>query len=64
MKGAQSPPFTMTDTEKLNELSELTSQVIFALEMTQYEIDDSQQKKNVVELSDLYHAKMCTILRS
>jgi hypothetical protein len=54
----------MTDEQKLTELSELTSQVIFALEMTQYEIDDSQQKKNVVELSDLYHAKMCTILRS
>jgi len=52
----------MTDTEKLLELSELIRQIIFALEMTQYEIPDSQQKNNVLELSEIYHQKMIAIL--
>ena len=52
----------MTETQKLEQLQELLSTVIFALEMTQYEIDDPTQSHNVVQLADDYHQKMIDIL--
>jgi len=52
----------MTETQKLEQLQELLSTVIFALEMTQYEIEDATQSHNVVQLADSYHQKMIDIL--
>jgi hypothetical protein len=54
----------MTETQKIEQLQELLSTVIFALEMTQYEIEDATQSHNVVQLADAYHQKMIDILHS
>lgn len=52
----------MTDTQKIEALSDLLSNVIHSLEMTQYEIDDVSEAANVVRDADNYHQQMLDIL--
>ena len=54
----------MTDTQKIEALSELLSNVIHSLEMTKYEIDDVSEAANVVRDADHYHQQMLDILHS
>ena len=54
----------MTDTEKVQQLSELLSNVIHSLEMTKYEIEDVTEAANVVRDADHYHQQMLNILHS
>jgi hypothetical protein len=54
----------MTDTEKVQQLSELLSNVIHSLEMTKYEIEDVSEAANVVRDADHYHQQMLNILHS
>ena len=52
----------MTDAQKIEALTELLSNVIHSLEMTQYEIDDVSEAANVVREADNYHQQMLNIL--
>lgn len=52
----------MTDTDKIDALTELLSNVIHSLEMTQYDIDDATESHNVVVKADNYHQQMIDIL--
>ena len=54
----------MTDTQKIEALTDLLSNVIHSLEMTQYEIDDVSEAANVVRDADHYHQQMLDILHS
>jgi hypothetical protein len=54
----------MTDTQKIEALSDLLSNVIHSLEMTQYEIDDVSEAANVIRDADHYHQQMLDILHS
>ena len=54
----------MTDTQKIEALSDLLSNVIHSLEMTQYEIEDVTEAANVVREADHYHQQMLDILHS
>lgn len=54
----------MTDTEKVQQLTELLSNVIHSLEMTKYEIEDVSEAANVVRDADHYHQQMLNILHS
>jgi hypothetical protein len=54
----------MTDTQKIEALTELLSNVIHSLEMTKYEIDDVSEAANVVREADKYHQQMIDILHS
>ncbi len=54
----------MTETNKVEQLQELLSQVIHSLEMTQYEIDDATESHNVVVQADAYYQQMIDILHS
>lgn len=54
----------MTDAQKLEALTDLLSNVIHSLEMTQYEIDDVSEAANVVRDADNYHQQMLDILHS
>lgn len=54
----------MTDAQKIEALSDLLSNVIHSLEMTQYEIDDVSEAANVVRDADNYHQQMLDILHS
>lgn len=54
----------MTDTQKIDALTYLLSDVIHSLEMTQYEIDDVSEAANVVREADKYHQQMLNILHS
>lgn len=54
----------MTDAQKIEALSDLLSNVIHSLEMTQYEIDDVSEAANVVREADHYHQQMLDILHS
>ncbi len=54
----------MTDTEKIQQLTELLSNVIHSLEMTKYEIEDVSEAANVVRDADHYHQQMLNILHS
>ena len=52
----------MTDTEKIQQLTDLLSNVIHSLEMTKYEIEDVSEAANVVRDADHYHQQMLNIL--
>lgn len=52
----------MTDAQKIEALSDLLSNVIHSLEMTQYEIEDVSEAANVVREADHYHQQMLDIL--
>jgi len=54
----------MTDAQKINALTNLLSDVIFSLEMTQYEIGDVSEAANVVRDADKFHQQMLDILHS
>ena len=54
----------MTDAQKIEALTDLLSNVIHSLEMTQYEIDDVSEAANVVRDADHYHQQMLDILHS
>ena len=54
----------MTDTQKVDALTELLSNVIHSLEMTKYEIDDVSEAANVIREADHYHQQMLNILHS
>ncbi len=54
----------MTDTEKIQQLTELLSNVIHSLDMTKYEIEDVSEAANVVRDADHYHQQMLNILHS
>lgn len=54
----------MTDAQKIEALSDLLSNAIHSLEMTQYEIDDVSEAANVVREADHYHQQMLDILHS
>ena len=54
----------MTDTQKLDQLVELLSEVIHTLNMKQYEIDDATQSHQCEVESDAYHQRMIDILHS
>ena len=52
----------MTNEQKIEALTDLLSNVIHSLEMTQYEIEDVSEASNVVRESDHYHQQMLDIL--
>ena len=52
----------MTDAQKIEALTDLLSNVIHSLEMTQYEIEDVSEAANVVRDADNYHQQMLDIL--
>ena len=52
----------MTDTDKIDALTELLSNVIHSLEMTKYEIEDVSEAANVVREADKFHQQMLDIL--
>ncbi len=54
----------MTDAQKIDALTELLSNVIHSLEMTQYEIEDVSEAANVIRDADNYHQQMLDILHS
>ena len=54
----------MTDAQKVEALTDLLSNVIHSLEMTQYEIEDVSEAANVVREADNYHQQMLDILHS
>jgi hypothetical protein len=54
----------MTDTQKIDALIELLSNVIHSLEMTKYEIEDVSEAANVIRDADYYHQQMLDILHS
>ena len=54
----------MTDTEKIQQLTELLSNVIHSLEMTKYEIEDVTEAANVIRAADSYHQQMLDILHN
>ncbi len=53
---------TMTDTQKIEALTELLNNVIFTLDMKQYEIDDATLSHQCEVEADAYHQKMIDIL--
>ena len=54
----------MTDAQKVEALTDLLSNVIHSLEMTQYDIEDVSEAANVVRDADHYHQQMLDILHS
>lgn len=54
----------MTDTEKIEALTDLLSTVIHTLEMKQYDIENPQLSYECVKEADHYHAQMIQILHS
>ena len=50
------------DEQKIEQLSSLLDRVIFALEMTQYDIDSFDRGAAVVQQADAYHQQMMDIL--
>ena len=52
----------MTDEQKVDALTDLLSNVIHSLEMTQYEIEDVTEAANVIREADNYHQQMLDIL--
>jgi hypothetical protein len=54
----------MTDTQKIEKLTDLLSNVIHSLEMTKYEIEDVSEAANVIREADHYHQQMLDILHS
>jgi hypothetical protein len=54
----------MTDTEKIQQLTDLLADVIHALNMKQYEIEDPDKSYQCEVEADNYHNQMCSILNS
>jgi hypothetical protein len=54
----------MSDAEKVLHLQALLEQVIFSLEMTQYDIEDGEVSHSKEVLADTYHSQMCNILHA
>lgn len=54
----------MTNEQKIEALSDLLSNVIHSLEMTQYEIDDVSEAASVIREADKFHQQMLDILHS
>ena len=54
----------MTDAQKIEALTDLHSNVIHSLEMTQYEIEDVSEAANVIREADKFHQQMLDILHS
>ncbi len=54
----------MTDTQKIEALTDLLSNVINSLEMTKHEIEDVSEAANVIREADHYHQQMLDILHS
>ena len=54
----------MTDAQKVEALTNLLSDVIFALDLTHHEIEDVSEAANVVREADKYHQQMLDILHS
>ena len=54
----------MTDAQKIEALTDLLSNVIHSLEMTQYDIEDMSEAANVIREADHYHQQMLDILHS
>jgi len=54
----------MTDAQKIEALTDLLSNVIHSLEMTQYHIEDVSEAANVIREADHYHQQMLDILHS
>jgi hypothetical protein len=52
----------MTDTQKIEALTELLGDVIHTLEMKQYDIDDATLSHQCEVEADAYHQKMSDIL--
>ena len=52
----------MTDAQKINALTNLLSDVIFALDLTKHEIEDVSKAANVVLEADKFHQQMLDIL--
>ncbi len=52
----------MTDTQKIEALTELLSNVIHTLELTQYDIEDPTESYSVVQKADAYYQQMLDIL--
>lgn len=50
------------DEQKIEHLSSLLDRVIFALEMTQYDIESPEQSHAVAQQADAYHQQMMGIL--
>lgn len=54
----------MTDADKVDALTELMSDVIHALELRQYDIEDPELSYECVTDADKFHQKMLNILHS
>ena len=54
----------MTDTEKIDALTELLSDVMFTLHLKQYYIEDPTQSHQCEVEADQFHDKMIRILHS
>lgn len=54
----------MTDSEKIQQLTDLLSNVIHSLEMTRFEIEDVSEAANVIRDADHYHQQMLDILNN
>ena len=54
----------MADAQKIEALTDLLSNVIHSLEMTQYEIEDVSEAANVIREADKFHQQMLDILHS
>jgi hypothetical protein len=54
----------MTDAQKIEALTDLLSNVIHSLEMTQYHIEDISEAANVVREANDYDQQMLDILHS
>lgn len=54
----------MTNEQKIEKLTDLLSNVIHSLEMTQYDIEDVSEAANVVREADKFHQQMLDILHS
>ena len=54
----------MNDAQKIEALTDLLSNVIHSLEMTQYDIEDMSEAANVIREADHYHQQMLDILHS
>lgn len=54
----------MTDAQKIQQLTDLLADVIHALNMKQYEIEDPDNSYQCEVESDQFHQQMCNILHS
>jgi len=54
----------MAKKQQVEALTELLKDVIHALEMTQYEIDDAHESHYVVQQADQFHQQMLNIIHS